>query len=154
MKPGASIQGRITLALGAIALTVFSSVAILLYLTLERELFRQETGNIAGKLDIALHFASEAESASSLPDLFHKLDDMLLGQGDIRLWIIDRDGKVLYGGTNAPAALEAEQGLAALSPGGSAGAATGGPLAPRCGWPAGRRARGCSRCGSACPSAR
>ena len=112
MKPRASIQGRITLALGAIALTVFSSVAILLYLTLERELFRQETENIAGKLDIALHFASEAESASSLPDLFHKLDDMLLGQGDMRLWIIDRDGKVLYGGTNAPAALETEQGLA------------------------------------------
>ena len=111
MKPGASIQGRITAALAAIALAVFSSVAVLLYVTLARELFRQETEDIAGKLDIALHFAAEADDASSQPDFFHKLDDMLLGQGDMRLWIVARDGKVLYGGTSAPSALGMEHGL-------------------------------------------
>lgn len=97
-----SIAGRLTLLLGLVALTVFGAVGTLLHWSLERELLRAEGIELNGKADVIQHYIDEVQKPADLRDLRHHLDDALLGDGTLRVWIIDTEGQALYGGAAAP----------------------------------------------------
>lgn len=99
-----SIAGRLTFLLGLVALTVFGAVGTLLHWSLERELLRAEQIELEGKADVVQHYIDEIQKPDDLQDLRHHLDDALIGNGTLRVWIIDTDGRALYGGAGgAPA---------------------------------------------------
>ena len=97
-----SIAGRLTLLLGLVALTVFGAVGALLHWSLERELLRAERIELEGKADVVQHYIDEVQKPDDLLDLRHHLDDALIGNGTLRVWIIDAEGRALYGGAGAP----------------------------------------------------
>ena len=109
-RPQASIAGRLTFWLGLVALTVFGAVGVLLHWTLERELLRAEDLELEGKADVVQHYLDEVASPNDLTTLRHHLDDALIGNGTLRVWIIAGDGQVLYGGSRAPPTRSANRG--------------------------------------------
>ena len=98
-----SIVGRLTLLLGLVALTVFGAVGTLLHWSLERELLRAERIELEGKADVVQHYIDEVQKLDDLQNLRHHLDDALIGNGSLRVWIVDNEGQALYGGARAPA---------------------------------------------------
>lgn len=98
-----SIAGRLTLLLGLVALMVFGAVGALLHWSLERELLRTERVELEGKADVVQHYIDEVQKPGDLQDLRHHLDDALIGNGGLRVWIIGADGQTLYGGSGVPA---------------------------------------------------
>lgn len=98
-----SIAGRLTFLLGLVALTVFGAVGALLHWSLERELLRAERIELEAKADVVQHYIDEVQKPDDLVDLRHHLNDALIGNGNLRVWIIDAEGKALYGGAVAPA---------------------------------------------------
>lgn len=105
-----SIRARVTVALGAIALVMFGSAGVLLYLMLDRELKRAERDGIESKADIVRHFIGEMKPPGDIGQLRHHLDDALIGHRELHVWIIARDGSVLYGESPPPAAPSGENG--------------------------------------------
>lgn len=110
-----SMRARLVATLAAIALAVFATVGLLLQWSLARELARQDAADVAGKLDIAQHLTTEVLAPEDLPTLFHHLDDMLLGHGDLRIWILPTGRPPLYGGRTPPRVLAEEAGLVTVA---------------------------------------
>ncbi|SSW67925.1 Sensor kinase CusS [Achromobacter veterisilvae] len=100
-----SMQARLTLLLGAIALLVSSLAGATLFWALKREVERQEITEVSGKLELIDHLIDMQNSASGLQDLAATFDEMRAGQGQLGIWILDAQGKVVYGGA-APETLE------------------------------------------------
>lgn len=98
-----SIAWRLTLLLGLVALTIFGAVGALLHWSLDRELLRAERVELRGKADVVQHYIDEVRNPGDLRDLRHHLDDALIGNGGLRVWIIGAEGQTLYGGASAPA---------------------------------------------------
>lgn len=100
-----SMQARLTLLLGAIALLVSSLAGATLFWALKREVERQEITEVSGKLELINHLIDMQNSASGLSDLAAAFDEMRAGQGQLGIWIMEAGGKVVYGGA-APQTLE------------------------------------------------
>ena len=100
-----SMQARLTLLLGAIALLVSSLAGATLFWALKREVERQEITEVSGKLELINHLIDMQNSASGLSDLAAAFDEMRAGQGQLGIWIKEAGGKVVYGGA-APQTLE------------------------------------------------
>ncbi|MGE8688134.1 MAG: heavy metal sensor histidine kinase [Achromobacter sp.] len=100
-----SMQARLTLLLGAIALLVSSLAGATLFWALKREVERQEITEVSGKLELIDHLIDMQNSASGLQDLAATFDQMRAGEGQLGIWIMDAQGKVVYGG-GAPETLE------------------------------------------------
>lgn len=94
---GHSIAVRLTLGLAAIALIVFGVVGVILQWTLERELVRAEQQEIEAKADVVRHFLDEVRLDKDVATLRHRLDDLLIGNPQMRIWLVAADGAVLYG---------------------------------------------------------
>ena len=94
---------RLTVALCLLAILVYTLVAVLLQRALEAEFTRAREQDLAGKVDVVRHFLEEVASAQDLPNLAHRLDDVLIGDGQMRLWLVTDTGDVLYGGKHRPA---------------------------------------------------
>nr|WP_312433868.1 heavy metal sensor histidine kinase [Achromobacter sp.] len=94
-----SMQARLTLLLGAIALLVSSLAGATLFWALKREVERQEITEVSGKLELIDHLIDMQNSASGLHDLAATFDQMRAGQGQLGIWIEDAQGKTVYGGT-------------------------------------------------------
>lgn len=105
-----TIASRLTLALAAVAIAVFAAVGLLLHWTLQRALVRGEQDDIQRSAEVVRHFIDEAGQAGHLADLAHHLDDTLLGDPRLRVWLIGSDGRVWYGGSERPAARHAGDG--------------------------------------------
>jgi len=93
-----SMQARLTLLLGAIALLVSSLAGATLFWALKREVERQEITEVSGKLELIDHLIDMQNSASGLHDLAATFDQMRAGQGQLGIWIEDAQGKAVYGG--------------------------------------------------------
>ncbi|MEN4921595.1 heavy metal sensor histidine kinase [Achromobacter spanius] len=104
-----SMQARLTLLLGAIALLVSSLAGATLFWALKREVERQEITEVSGKLELIDHLIDMQNSASGLHDLAATFDEMRAGQGQLGIWIEDAQGNVVYGGP-APETLETTDG--------------------------------------------
>ncbi|GFN27696.1 two-component sensor histidine kinase [Achromobacter denitrificans] len=100
-----SMQARLTLLLGAIALVVSSLAGATLFWALKREVERQEITEVSGKLELIDHLIDMQNSARGLQDLAATFDEMRADEGQLGIWIMDAQGKVVYGGT-APETLE------------------------------------------------
>lgn len=100
MKPPRmrSMQARLTLLLGAIALLVSSLAGATLFWALKREVERQEITEVSGKLELIDHLIDMQNSASGLHDLAATFDEMRAGQGQLGIWIVDAQGHAVYGG--------------------------------------------------------
>ncbi|WP_424919285.1 heavy metal sensor histidine kinase [Achromobacter animicus] len=94
-----SMQARLTLLLGAIALLVSSLAGATLFWALKREVERQEITEVSGKLELIDHLIDMQNSASGLHDLAATFDQMRAGQGQLGIWIVDAQGNAVYGGT-------------------------------------------------------
>jgi two-component system heavy metal sensor histidine kinase CusS len=93
-----SIALRLTLALGAIALMVFSGTGILLHRSLADALVSADHDELLGKIEVVKHFVGEARTTGDLVALRHHLDDLLIGHPDLRVWLQFSDGTPAYGG--------------------------------------------------------
>src|SRR5262249_6324835 len=97
-----SIAARLTLAVGAVGLLVFLIVGSLLQWALRHELDHARERDVEGKAEVVQHFLDEVRTADDLVELRHHLDDVLIGDGRLRIWLITSRGEVLYGGHEAP----------------------------------------------------
>ncbi|MDQ6216229.1 heavy metal sensor histidine kinase [Achromobacter insolitus] len=104
-----SMQARLTLLLGAIALLVSSLAGATLFWALKREVERQEITEVSGKLELIDHLIDMQNSARGLQDLAATFDEMRAGEGQLGIWIVDAQGHAVYGGP-PPETLETEDG--------------------------------------------
>lgn len=120
--PRDSIVARLTVTLGLIAVAVFAVTGAMLSIALERELLGQESREIRGKMELVQHLLTEHDQRSSIEDLTHTIDDMLVAHGDLHVWIKGKDGSLIFGREPlpAPAASASERGRFLLSDGTSA----------------------------------
>lgn len=93
-----SMQARLTLLLGAIALLVSSLAGATLFWALKREVERQEITEVSGKLELIDHLIDMQNNARGLKDLAATFDDMRAGEGQLGIWIVDAHGHSVYGG--------------------------------------------------------
>ncbi|RQP21788.1 HAMP domain-containing protein [Albitalea terrae] len=93
-----------------VAVAGFSTVGALLHIALQRELLHLERQGLEGKVDVVQHFIDEVQSAADLGELRHHLDDTLIGNAGLRVWIVSADGQVLYGGSHVPPIRPADPG--------------------------------------------
>lgn len=98
MRQSSSITVRLTATLGVIATLVFATAGLLLYRTLASELARADEEQLLGKMEVVRHFLDEARTARDIPALYHHLDDVLIGHGNLRVWLQATDGSMSYGG--------------------------------------------------------
>lgn len=107
MKPPRvrSMQARLTLLLGVIALLVSSLAGATLFWALKREVERQEITEVSGKLELINHLIDMQNNARGLHDLAATFDDMRTGQSQLGIWIVDAQGHPVYGG-DAPETLQ------------------------------------------------
>jgi len=99
--PG-SIAGTLTLLLGFAALTVFTVVGVVLHWSLQSDLAEAERVELEDKMEVVQHYIAEAGDSPDLSALRHHLDDVLIGSGTLRVWVLAADGTVLYGGSRLP----------------------------------------------------
>jgi len=97
-----SIQARLTLTLGAVAILVFAVVGGALYFALARELERADRAELAGKVEVVRHFIDEATAGGDAATLKHHVDDALIGRDDLRVWLLSARSEVVFGRGKAP----------------------------------------------------
>ncbi len=105
--PRTSIVARLTLALGGIAVLVFAAVGALLYWTLERELERVEFDEVQSKITLVQRMLEDSGEAGVDAEFRRKLEDVLMGHGNLLVWIHARDGTRLYANAPDPLHLDA-----------------------------------------------
>ncbi|CAG0932897.1 two-component system, OmpR family, heavy metal sensor histidine kinase CusS [Rhodocyclaceae bacterium] len=93
-----SIALRLTLTLGAVGLVVLSAAGLLLHRALADELSRSDHDELIGKVRIVKHFIGEAGKSGDITVLRHHMDDMLLGHGNLKVWLVGAEGGIVYGG--------------------------------------------------------
>ena len=108
LDPRTSIVARVALALAGIAVLVFAAVGALLYWTLERELMRVEFDEVEGKVALVRQLLEDSGSAGVDEAFRTQLEDVLAGHGNLKVWIHDRDGRLLFGDAAEPVHLAAD----------------------------------------------
>ena len=93
----ASMEIRLTLLLGIIALVVSSIAGYTLFWALKREVQRQEITEVAGKLELINHLIGMQTTLAQMQDLRGALDNIMVGHGNLKTWITLADGSVFYG---------------------------------------------------------
>lgn len=92
-----SMQARLILLLGAIALVLAAAAGVTLLWALDREVQRQEVTEARGKAELIVHLAGMAPGTHDLHSLDATLDSMRTGHGNLMIWI-SAGGESLYGG--------------------------------------------------------
>ena len=95
--PTRSITLRLTMALGAIALGVFAVSTVLLYRTLDTQLRRSDRVALVGMNEAVGHIVDESRGTDA-STLIHRLDDLMVGHKNLRLWLLSAEGETLFGG--------------------------------------------------------
>ncbi|WP_447921931.1 heavy metal sensor histidine kinase [Achromobacter aegrifaciens] len=93
----ASMEIRLTLLLGIIALVVSSIAGYTLFWALKREVQRQEMTEVAGKLELINHLIGMQATLAQMQELRGSLDNIMVGHGNLKTWITLADGSVFYG---------------------------------------------------------
>lgn len=93
----ASMEIRLTLLLGIIALVVSSIAGYTLFWALKREVQRQEMTEVAGKLELINHLIGMQTTFAQMQELRGSLDNIMVGHGNLKTWITLADGSVFYG---------------------------------------------------------
>lgn len=96
-----SISLRLTVALSVIAVFVFAAAGILLHRALAQELMQAGHEELRGKIAVVRHLIEEARTTRDMTTLRHRLDDLLIGHKEFRVWLQSSDGTIAYGGPAA-----------------------------------------------------
>lgn len=104
-----SIEIRLTLLLGLIAFVVSCLAGYTLFWALKREVQRQEMTEVAGKLELIDHIIDMQNAPPEMERLRETLDNILVGHTNLRVWILDRDGKAFYGAEAPQTLLQADE---------------------------------------------
>ncbi|MEO7403560.1 MAG: histidine kinase dimerization/phospho-acceptor domain-containing protein, partial [Burkholderiales bacterium] len=97
-----SIRGAL---IGLFTAIVFATIAIAsaaLYLELKRELTSRQSEELLGKLDLIRHLAADVKGEGDWNDFTRIIDDIVIGHGQLRVWIGPPGGAALYGGRSMP----------------------------------------------------
>ncbi len=102
-----SISARLVLMLALVAVVVFSAAGFLLHKALEQVLIADERADLLGKTEVVKHFIGEARSMDDLPMLRRHLAATSVG-GRFRwnVWLVGRDGALLYGAEPMPPSVQ------------------------------------------------
>ncbi|MDY0743946.1 heavy metal sensor histidine kinase [Paucibacter sp. R3-3] len=104
-----SISARLVFMLALVAVAVFSVTGLLLHKVLEQVLMDDEGADLRGKIDVVKHFIKETPDAGELPMLSRHLAATSIG-GRFRwnVWLVGRDGQMLYGAEPMPPTVQHE----------------------------------------------
>lgn len=108
-----SIRQRLVLTLGLSAVAVFAVVGGILYWALAHQLEQADRDGLAGKVRIVRHFIDETRSGS-VDDLRHHIDDVLIGHGELRVWLLDAQRRVTVGDPALPTVVQRMEGVLRL----------------------------------------
>lgn len=92
---------RLIVAVSAIAMLVFAAAGLLLHHTLARAFAQAGHEELRGKIEVVRHYIDEARPTNDIEGLRHRLDDLLIGHKEFRVWLQSADGTLNYGGTPA-----------------------------------------------------
>ena len=90
---------RLIVAVSAIALLVFATAGLLLHHALAREFAQASHEELRGKVEVVRHYIDEARPTNDVEGLRHRLDDLLIGHNEFRVWLQSTDGTIDYGGS-------------------------------------------------------
>jgi two-component system heavy metal sensor histidine kinase CusS len=110
-----SIQARLTLNLGAVAILVFAVVGGALYFALASELERADRAELAGKAELVRHFIDEAKPGGDVSTLKHHIDDALIGHDELGVWLLSARAEVVFGRGKAPTVIAQKGSVLALA---------------------------------------
>lgn len=97
-----SITARLALSLAAVTAVTFLSAGIAIYWGVAYTLAQTAREELAGKLSIVQHFVDEAVQDGNLETLHHHIDDMMIGHGELTVWLLNDKDEVVYGGPGLP----------------------------------------------------
>ncbi len=86
-----------------LGLCLFGVIGAIEYVAFDRELQRTRVQALDGALAVVSHLLDETRDEPGLATLSHRLSDMLLGHVGTRVWLVGRDGQLLYGVGPVPA---------------------------------------------------
>lgn len=102
-----SISARLVLMLAAVAVAVFVAAGYLLHKALEQVLVADEKADLSGKTEVVQYFIGEAHSRADLPMLrSHLAATSVGGRYRWNVWLISREGELLYGAEPMPPTLK------------------------------------------------
>lgn len=84
-----SLAGRIAISAALLGIGVIAVVSVLGFAALNHQLKLRATEELAAKRGLLRHILQEIPSASMLPAQRHRLDDVLIGHGDLHLVLFD-----------------------------------------------------------------
>jgi two-component system heavy metal sensor histidine kinase CusS len=98
-----SLSLRLGMMLAMVAAIVFSTTVYLLHKDLERILSMDEETDLGGKVHVVQRFLDEVKTAADLPTLKRHLDAAGLGaRYRWHVWLVDRNGRPIYGDVLPP----------------------------------------------------
>lgn len=112
-----SLRTQLTMALGVIAIVVFTVAGGALYFALARELETAERNELHGKEALINHYIEEVSASGNLLELKHHIDDAVIAHGHLRVWLLSERGEVVLGAAQIPREISRSGELMTLSTG-------------------------------------
>lgn len=97
-----SIRAKLAWLFTAAAFVTLGSLCVALYFELKRELASREYEDLTSKSELIRHLATEVRTDGDWASLTRLIDDIVVGDGKLRVWIVRSDSTVLYGGRQLP----------------------------------------------------
>ncbi|MFN0303799.1 MAG: heavy metal sensor histidine kinase [Burkholderiales bacterium] len=97
-----SIAFVLTALFTVVACVTIGAACVVLYMELRRELANRQAEELAGKIELIRHLASEVRDPAGWSNLQRIIDDIVIGHGQLRVWISDSQGAAIYGGRRMP----------------------------------------------------
>lgn len=106
-----SISVRLTLSLATVSASMFLLAGVGIYIGLTMTLERATRDDLLGKVRMVHHLVDEAARSDHLTDLQHRMDDILVGHTELRVWLLRADGQPAYGRAPLPKGGAAQEGF-------------------------------------------
>ena len=96
-----SISVRLTLGLGMISLIVFATAGALLHRAMTRDLIETDHRELRGKLGVVHHYIDEFAGNRDAQTLYHRFDDLSIGNSHLSIRVVASDASDLSPGTTS-----------------------------------------------------
>ena len=96
-RRGISLTQRLTLLFAGVTALVFAATGFYLYQALARQLEIRNDAELIGKLEQLRHLLSEVPDTAAIHADPHRFLDVAIGTEDLRLRILDEDGRIAAG---------------------------------------------------------
>lgn len=92
-----SIILRLSVFFALISSLILIAVGWHMYYALVEHFKRQDTAELAGKVELARHMLSELTSEADIPGDVHRFRDAMVGHNTLHLWLFSQDGSTIFG---------------------------------------------------------